>query len=511
MYKTKSGSASSIQPGSRGAEPSFSLKLSYGIGALGEGIGYNVFYSFFIFFLTSVAGVRPGIAGAISMIAVAWDAVTDPMIGAWSDRTKNPIGRRRPFIITGSVLCAASVVLLFLNVPLPAELKTAYYVLINILFWASITSCVIPHISLGTDLTDDYNGRTNLRGFATLFLNTGTLIATSATLMIVKFYSSLFLDTNRAWLFMGLTYGVIILLAYQISCFRLRGKEPANPNLRAETNVSLSDANALCSAAPASSQTSASSGSQAERSSAQVTGSAASKKSPLLSLLENYQTALRNRPLVCLLVITFVTNLVVGLASSLLVYIFTYLYGYDEVASSSMFLFQGILYVALVAVVTVLSNRLGKKWTMLLGQLCYGAAYFAMFLFPATLPTLLFTISAGAFGNVIYWTLIYSMAYDTTVIEEVRSGETPTGLYVSLIGLVMKIGTSVGMFISGVGLDLIGFDPAAAVQSQPVLSGLKDLFSLIPAVLFLAGAAAAAFYPLTKKAYEALSAKRAAL
>ena len=64
--------------------------FSYGVGAIGEGIGYNVFFSFFSFFLTTQAGVPPAIAGVISAVAVLWDAVTDPLIGNWSDRTKNP-------------------------------------------------------------------------------------------------------------------------------------------------------------------------------------------------------------------------------------------------------------------------------------------------------------------------------------------------------------------------------------------------------------------------------------
>ena len=50
--------------------------LSYGMGAIGEGIGYNFFYSYFIFFMINIAGVNPAVAGTVSLIAVFWDAVT---------------------------------------------------------------------------------------------------------------------------------------------------------------------------------------------------------------------------------------------------------------------------------------------------------------------------------------------------------------------------------------------------------------------------------------------------
>lgn len=113
----------------------FGTMLCYGVGALGEGIGYNVFFAFFIFFMTTIAGISPAVAGAVSTIAVLWDAVTDPMIGIWSDRTKNKHGRRRPFIRWGSLLFGLSIALLFINVDLPQNIKTVYYIVINMIYW----------------------------------------------------------------------------------------------------------------------------------------------------------------------------------------------------------------------------------------------------------------------------------------------------------------------------------------------------------------------------------------
>lgn len=348
-------------------------------------------------------------------------------------------------------------------------MKNVYYIIINIFFWAAMTSCVIPHISLGTDLTSDYNGRTGVRAYATLMLNTGTLIATSATLMVVNVYSNIFMDTNKAWLFMGLTYAVLIILAYQVSCFTLRGKEPPNPNL---------------------------------------TGAAKQSKIHVGRILSEYRRAFRNTSLRVLLIVTFITNFVVGVASSLTVFVFTYLYGYSEAQSSAMFLYQGVLCVALVAVITFVSVRIGKKKTLLCGQLVYSLGYLIMLFFPATGATLVACLSLAALGNVAYWTIIYSMTYDATLIEEFRSGENPTGLYVSMIGLLMKIGTSVGMFIVGIGLDLVGFDSNAVQQTAEALSGLKMLYSILPGAMLLIGALVASRYRLTEEKYHALLAAK---
>ena len=183
--------------------------VGYGIGAIGEGIGYNVFFSFFSFFLTTIAGIQPAVAGVISMAAVLWDAVTDPIIGLWSDRTKNPRGRRRPFIMTGSVLLCASVTLLFTNIEMSQNMKVVYFIVMNIFYWVTLTSCVIPHISLGSELTEDFDERTRLRTYAASLMGVGTLIATSGTLMVVDFYTKLFGSVNAGWAGMGLASGIL--------------------------------------------------------------------------------------------------------------------------------------------------------------------------------------------------------------------------------------------------------------------------------------------------------------
>ena len=165
--------------------------FSYGIGAMGEGIGYNVFFSFFSFFLTTQAGVQPAIAGTISAIAVLWDAITDPFIGNWSDKTKNPKGRRRPFIMSGAIFFGVAIALLFVNVDLPGGLKVAYYIIVNMFYWLALTTCVIPHISLGSELSEDFDERTKLRTFAVSIMGIGTLIAVGTPLLLVKAFTGM--------------------------------------------------------------------------------------------------------------------------------------------------------------------------------------------------------------------------------------------------------------------------------------------------------------------------------
>ncbi|MFR8234378.1 MAG: MFS transporter [Anaerovoracaceae bacterium] len=443
--------------------------IGYGIGAIGEGIGYNVFFSFFSFFLTTIAGIQPAIAGVISMVAVLWDAVTDPMIGLWSDRTKNPKGRRRPFIRTGSVLMCASVTLLFTNIEMSQTFKVIYFILMNAFYWVSLTSCVIPHISLGSELTEDFDERTKLRTYAASLMGVGTLIATSGTLVIVDFYTNLFGSTNAGWIGMGLTYGLLIILAYNTCCYVIKDREPANPNLSAETV-------------------------QEKKGSGQL----------LREFWGNAKHAFQNRPLRQLLIITFAVNVVVTLGSGLLIYVFTYVYEYSDAKTSGIYFVQGILVILAVLVAGFVSQKTEKKTVMAGGIILYMLAYLVVMIFPISDVTMYVSILLYALGNSSYWTMIYAMSYDTAIIEQIKTGDKPDGLYTSLIGLFMKVGNSLGSLIVGVGLQIIGFSSEVTSQSASTIDSIRVLYGIAPSLVLLIGFFVAMRYPLTKKTYNKL-------
>ena len=101
--------------------------------------------------------------------------------------------------------------------------------------------------------------------------------------------------------------------------------------------------------------------------------------------------------------------------------------------------------------------------------------------------------------------MIYAMSYDTAMVEQLRSGEKPDGLYTSLIGLFMKFGNAVGSLIVGVGLQLVGFVESQTEQTEAALSGIRWLYGLAPALVLAIALVFAIIYPLTKERFLALS------
>lgn len=444
--------------------------FSYGVGAVGEGIGYNVFFSFFSFFLTTQAGVAPALAGTISAIAVLWDAVTDPFIGNWSDKTKNPRGRRRPFIMSGAVFFGVAIALLFVNVPLSGGLKAAYYIAVNMFYWLALTTCVIPHISLGSELSEDFDERTKLRTFAVSLMGIGTLIAVGTPLLLVKAFTDMTGSSNAGWALSGVVYGVLTMFVYELCCALLKGKEPDNPNLKEGADA----------------------------------GAAAGEKKSG-SFIANARRAFANKSLRRLVWITFFVNVTVTLASGLAVYLLTFTYGFDEAEASIVYTLQGILVIVAAVVVGATAGKLGKKPVMIAGLAIYAVSYLMIIVLPIAWPTLIIHVILFAIGNSGYWTMIYAMSYDAAIVEQVKSGEKPDGLYTSLIGLFMKFGNAAGSLVVGVGLQFVGFKEGSAAQTEAAVAGIRWLYGIAPALVLAAALVFAVIYPLTKERFKALS------
>ena len=60
-------------------------------------------------------GVALTTIAMVLLIARVFDAVTDPLIGYWSDRYRAKFGTRKPFIIAGGILLIVSGYFLYAN------------------------------------------------------------------------------------------------------------------------------------------------------------------------------------------------------------------------------------------------------------------------------------------------------------------------------------------------------------------------------------------------------------
>lgn len=163
----------------------FITNILYGMGDFGFSMNNSIISAFFSVFLVTVVGVAPGLVAIILFVGRSWDFVNDLLVGYISDRTRTRWGRRRPFLLFGTVPFGLSFLLLWLHPNFGQTGLVIYYSLAYIIYEALATFVYMPYFALTPELTSDYDERTKLTSFRMMFNITGSLTAYILPLLIV--------------------------------------------------------------------------------------------------------------------------------------------------------------------------------------------------------------------------------------------------------------------------------------------------------------------------------------
>jgi GPH family glycoside/pentoside/hexuronide:cation symporter len=118
----------------------------------------------------TVSGIDLAVIGAILVISRILDGITDPLIGLLSDGTKTPIGRRKPWIIAGGLLCIVGVWFWFRP---SSDTGALYFFIASITVYVGWTMVEIPHGAWLSELSGDYSERSHISGFRTTAIYLG--------------------------------------------------------------------------------------------------------------------------------------------------------------------------------------------------------------------------------------------------------------------------------------------------------------------------------------------------
>jgi Na+/melibiose symporter-like transporter len=152
---------------------SLRTRISYGVGGAMFSVKEAAYNVFVLLFYTQVLGLGGTMTGTVLAVAVLIDCISDPIIGAWSDRLQSRWGRRHPFLLAGTVPMGVGFVGLFI-VP-ESVVASQSQLAIWLLFWSiwirtflSIFS--IPHLALSAEISSDYRERSSILGARLFFV-----------------------------------------------------------------------------------------------------------------------------------------------------------------------------------------------------------------------------------------------------------------------------------------------------------------------------------------------------
>jgi GPH family glycoside/pentoside/hexuronide:cation symporter len=438
---------------------SFWTKAAYAIGDLGNSAGPGTVVPFwYLYFLTDVAKLDPALAGLSILLGKIWDAVNDPLVGALSDRTRTRWGRRRPFLLFGSLPFGATFALLWIVPPIESQvLLCLYYAFIYILFDTAFTLVGCPYSALTPELTLDHDERTSLLTYRmAVSIVAGLLIALLLGEVIFPNYPG---DERSAFRAMGLVCGAIFVVPTLITFLGTREREEFQAG-------------------------------------------------QALNPLQGLRFVLRNKEWRYALAMDLLGWMPVDIAAALFPFFLVYWVGMTE-GDASLVLGIILLSAALfLPLVLWLSRRLEKKTAFIIATASWALLMVGVLFVPRGATTLTYVIAAlTGFGVSSAHLLPTSMITDVLEVDELMSGKRQEGIYAGFSVFVRKLSTALVLALIGPILSLSGYVEGADAQPPGALGAIRWLMALAPALLLVTACVVAWYYPLTRQRHAEIRAE----
>lgn len=429
---------------------SLKTKLGFGVCDVGGNLFVTIMGFYILNFITDVALLGAALAGTALLVGKIWDAVIDPAIGFFSDRTKSRHGRRRPWMLGGAIAVFFFMILMYTNPHIQSQGWLFVWIIVVYCLLVTAYSVInIPYGALTPELSTDYDQQITLNAYRMSFAVVGTFIGVGG-LFIVDMVA----NKDLGPMVMGAAMGAVICVTALITIFTI--KEPAR---------------------------------------------AVEEASEQQDFLKTYMAALKNRPFVLVLVAYALHMAGTNVVQAALIYYFKYIF---EGAGSVQLALMPFLVMALVFIPiwTVVSKRIGKKWAYNIGMGLFAVIVMAVFLFAADRgPVFLYILMALAgIGYSTNYVMPYSIIPDTVQLDYAENGVRREGAYYGLWNLVNQIGVALALALNGWVLGWFGYVPNVT-QTPLAKLGIRLLVGPISAVFVVAGVAILAFYPITRKYY----------
>lgn len=441
----------------------FSEKLSYAAGLVGFSFGYSGVSSLAYPIYNITLGLSPTLIGIVLAVSRLWDAITDPVMGSISDNSKNPKGRRIPFIMLGAILCALCFPLMWI-VPTGISSTAAfwYFMMTALLFFTAFTVFSVPYLSLSYELTPDTRERTRLSGVCAMV---GKLTGLSLPWVYRVAQADFFPDTATGMRWLGVGIGLCFVIFALPMVFKCRER------LRATA-----------------------------------------AKQGKISLKDGLRETFKNRPFVFLVLIVMLMQCGTTMVGSLGIYVNSYyIFGGDTKMGASYHAMGNTIYVILsmaaIPLITWAAGRYGKRtvmfWCLASG---FAACVSKYFCFIPEYPKLQFVsmaLMAPAFTA--FWVMVGPMKADTADYDESLTGMRREGTYAAVANWIEKVGLTGALLLSGAILDFAGFKlELSGDQTPETFFTIRVLFAFVPAVALLIGIFLLRFYPLTEQRMDRL-------
>ena len=427
--------------------------FGYGLSAAPVIYSYVLILIMYMKYAAVELGISTAVVGTIFLVAKIWDAVTDPMVGTLSDRTRHKSGRRRPWLLASAPLLAIFSIMAWAPPSVLEGPALITWITVAVLgFYTAYTVFDVPHMALGAEISLDATERNRVFGVRQILRVLGMLAAA----LIGSYFVGRGLESTQAMAYVvgAITIGLILsgvsMLPPERRDFQGRGAE-----------------------------------------------------NPFRAILD----VLRNRHARLLLFVIFIDAIGTGGIGVLIPFVVDYVVGREELTPVLLGLNMAATLIA-VPIWIRLAHRFPKRHLMLVSMLGSGIGYGGvLFVGPGAWHVIaISSVIAGASSSCMN-ILGYTLKSEIIDCDEYETGERKEGAYFAGWSFVNKLAAGIMIGLVGWSLEWAGFDAAVHEQSVRVQNTMVLLMGGFPLVCFSIGAIVFARFKLTEEEHARIRAE----
>jgi glycoside/pentoside/hexuronide:cation symporter, GPH family len=448
-------------------------RLAYGIGSIAYGIKNNGFATFLMIYFNQVLGLPAILVGLSLLIALLFDAISDPLVGYISDRHKSRWGRRHPFMY--AAILPTCIAYFYMWTP-PDLSQTGLFVYLTVMAIAvrlSVTFFEVPNSALIGELTHDYDKRTALSG---LRLMMGWLAGVIMAVIVYRVFLApsveyddgiMNLEGYRQY---AITAAIVMGIAMLISSLGTHRaiKHYSKPDPESEGHG--------------------------------------------FSFLQNIKYIFRNQSFRAVFIGTIFSNLVAGISTTLQLYFGIYYFG----LSTGQLGLAALTMVPSAIIAFLFTSQLAKgrekksvvitlSWISMVLSVILIAAKSADILPENGSSEMFYVVALATFVTtavtISLSIMSVSMVVDLVEGDERNTGHRAEGLYFATFSFTAKIVTGLGTFVSGALLTFGAASGTGELISEDVMQGIALPYAILMVVLHISSIYCLRRFGLTREGH----------
>jgi len=401
--------------------------ILYSAGGIGSSLLISVFTSFLNFFYVDHLKMPPDWIGIAMMFYGFWNAVNDPLLGHVSDRTRTKNGRRKPYILWGTL----PLVLVFILVWTPpfhvlttVVWRMVYFFLVVAVFDTLYTLVILNWSALFPEMFKTQKERTDISAVRLAFSIIGNILGVALPPVLY---------TTIGWQMMGVVFGIVGLLSLALSY--IGSKE--DPTYSEGESLPFGKA-----------------------------------------LIETF----KNKSFVIYVLAAFFLQIIFVLVQGAIPFYCKYVLQIPEGIQVSLTL--GVIFISAMVFAapwTRLINVHGSKKIFMAAVALFALALIPYWFIRGLTGGLIAGIFLGV-GLSALMILLEVMISDVIDEDELKTGTRREGMYYGINGFVVRLAIAIESLLLNFILKLSGYDATLAVGAQPgsALIGIKSLITVAP-------------------------------